>query len=267
MPRPGEALFKKAPVNVTHWSHLRELASLIAIRKSNRTAVSKDHSGGTSKRKRAGSMRMEPSAALIEDPSLQASLQCLIAGLGREPALQEDLMQESLVHLWRVGRDYPGRTRSWYLQSCRYHVQHWLASGRSVDSPKRAQADKRLAINGSDCEAALPEYHTNGEVFEAVSFRDVVSTLARHLKPRERVVLWGLVEGRAVSEIASKFGISRPTVIKYRRTIAALTIKLGAALSNVSSSGLLLGGKRESRDGSPSASAAVDHHDDARQAA
>jgi len=58
---------------------------------------------------------------------------------------------------------------------------------RSLDSPKRAQADKRIVLDENDSEATLPEYHTNGEVFEVVSFRDVVWTLAKHLKPRDRV--------------------------------------------------------------------------------
>jgi RNA polymerase sigma factor (sigma-70 family) len=158
---------------------------------------------------------------------LQESLRRIVARFSGNPVLQEDLIQEGLVHLWKVERYKPGRTRSWYLQSCRFHFQHWLAAGRSLDSPKRAQADKRIVLDENDSEAALPEYHTNGEVFEVVSFRDVVSTLAKHLKPREIIVLCALAEGFSVSEIASRFGISRPTVLKDRRTIAALTISLG----------------------------------------
>ncbi len=172
-------------------------------------------------------MGKESSARFIEDPLLQASLRRIIAGYGGNAALQEDLMQESLVHLWTIECDKPGRTRSWYLQSCQFHVRHWLAAGRSVDSPKRAQAGKRIALDESNSEAAVPEYHTNGELFEAVSFQDVFSTLAKHLERREQQVLCGLAEGLAMGEIASKFGISHPTVLKYRRKIAALTIKLG----------------------------------------
>jgi len=169
----------------------------------------------------------ESAATLVEEPFLQESLRGIIAGVSGNAVLQEDLMQEGLVHLWKVELYKPGQTKSWYLQSCRFHVQNWLAAGRSLDSPKRARPDKRIVLDESDSEAALPEYHTNGEVFEAVSFRDVVSTLAKHLKPREQIVLCGLAEGSSVSEIASRFGISRPTVLKDRRKIAALTIKLG----------------------------------------
>jgi len=172
------------------------------------------------------SVEQEFSPALIEDALLQKSLRQIVARLSKNPVLQQDLMQESLVHLWKVGCDKPGHTKSWYLQSCHFHVRHWLAAGRSLDSPKRAQADKRIALDESDSEVALPEYHTNGEVFEAVSFRDLVSTLAKHLKPREQIVLCSLAEGLSVAEIASRFGISRPTVLKDRRKIAALTISL-----------------------------------------
>src|SRR6266404_5083788 len=167
------------------------------------------------------------SATLLDDSFLQESLRRIIAGVSGNAVLQEDLIQESLIHLWRVERHKPGQTKSWYLQNCRFHVQHWLAAGRSLDSPKRAQPDKRIVLDEDGSEMALPEYHTNGEVFEVVSFRDVVSTLAKHLKPREQIVLCALAEDFSVSEIVSRFGISRPTVLKDRRKIAALTIRLG----------------------------------------
>ena len=86
---------------------------------------------------------------------------------------------------------------------------------------------KRITIDPSGSEAALPEHHTNGELFETVSFRDICSTLAKHLKPREQAVLRGLAEELALGEIAVKSGLSYPTVIKYRRKIAALSVKLG----------------------------------------
>src|SRR5689334_11740759 len=112
--------------------------------------------GGLVKKPRA-------SVTLLDDVLLHESLRHIVAGFSGNPALQEDLIQESLVHLWKVEREKPGQSKSWYLQSCRFHLQHWLASGRSLDSPKRAQADKRIVLEENDSEAALPEYHTNGE--------------------------------------------------------------------------------------------------------
>ena len=135
-------------------------------------------------------------------------------------------MQECLINLWRAERDKPGKTRSWYLQNCRFHLQHCAASGRSLDSPKRASQDKRLNIDGIEEGEVPQQLHTNGEFFETVSFRDVVRTLASHLKPRERVVLHGLADGFRLREIAAQSKLSYPTALTYRRKIAALATKL-----------------------------------------
>ena len=164
---------------------------------------------------------------LIDEPKILELMRQIVGGFTSDPALQADLMQESLFHLWRVEHEKPGRTRSWYLQSCRFHLQHWLALGRSLDSPKRANGNNRVVIDGDGEDPALSEFHTNGELFEAVCFEDVVSTLALHLKPREQVVLGGLSEGLKLGEIVSESGLSFPTVLKYRRNIASLTRKLG----------------------------------------
>jgi hypothetical protein len=128
-----------------------------------------------------------------------------------------------------------GRTRSWYLQNCRFHVQHWLAAGRSLDSHKRARGGNRIALHGTEEDSVLDVYHTNGELFEAVSVRDLVSTLNPLLKPQERTLLPGLAEGWVLREIASQCGISYPTALKYRRRIAALSCRLGAFLPSSSS--------------------------------
>src|SRR5260370_25227996 len=98
-----------------------------------------------------------------------------------------------------------------------------------MDSLKRSGVSNRIAIDGTEEELALHEHHPNGEVFEAVSFGDVVSTLKREIKPRERQVLSGLADGMVLREIASEFGMSYPTVLKYRRKLAALTTRLGIA--------------------------------------
>src|SRR5262249_37067289 len=127
---------------------------------------------------------------------------------------------------WRLEREDPGHTRSWYLQNCRFHIQHCLASGRSLDSPKRAQGNGHLVIDGVDGLSELAEHHTNGELFEIISFRDSVLALAIHLKPKERLVLFGLAEGYPLREIASRHNFSYPSALKYRRRIAALSIKM-----------------------------------------
>src|SRR5712672_385627 len=143
---------------------------------------------------------------LVEDAQMLALLRQIVARFTRYPELQQDLMQECLLHLWKLEGEKPGRTRSWYLQGCRFHLQHCLVSGRSLDSLKRANAVILIDVDGGDEETALHGHHTNGEVFEAVSFADLVSTLRYQIKPRERQVLSGLADGMMLREIASEFG-------------------------------------------------------------
>jgi len=70
-------------------------------------------------------------------------------------------------------------------------------------------------------------YHTNGEIFEVISANDLVSTLADLLKPHESALLGGLADGLVLQDVALKLKLSYPTALKYRRKIAALTVKLG----------------------------------------
>jgi DNA-directed RNA polymerase specialized sigma24 family protein len=168
---------------------------------------------------------------LIEDVRMCSSLRTIVNSITGDPAMQQDMLQECLVCLWRMEAQKPGRTRSWYLQNCRFHVQHWLAAGRSLDSNKRARGEARVSIDTAEGKAAVTGYDTDtdGDVFELISFNDVVATLRRHLRRHERLVLRGLAEGFMLGEVASRAGLSYPTALKYRRKIAALAVKLGIA--------------------------------------
>src|SRR5437867_3763407 len=148
---------------------------------------------------------------LIEDARICQTLRRIVTRVTPDRALQDDLMQECLIRLWRLESEEPGRTRSWYLQNCRFHVQHWLAAGRSLDSPKRANGDLRLTIDGTDEELSVEDYHTNGELLEMVIAHDIVATLACHLKPAESAVLGALADGLVLHDIALKLKASYPT--------------------------------------------------------
>ena len=172
---------------------------------------------------------------LMEDVKVCESLKKIVTRLTADQSLQEDLMQECRIRMWRLENERPGRTRSWYLQNCRFHVQHWLAAGRSVDSPKRANGETRIPIDGVNDDLPADWYHTNGEAYEIISAHDIVATLACRLKPRENAVLGGLAEGRLLRDVATQLDLSYPTALKYRRKIAALSVKLGIALARRSS--------------------------------
>ena len=164
---------------------------------------------------------------LIEDATFCELLRRIVTQFTADRELRDDLMQECLIRIWRLESEEPGRTRSWYLQNCRFHVQHWLDAGRSVDSLKRTNRDNRVTIDSVSDETPVDGYHTNGEFFEGISANDLVSTLAGFLKPNENALLGGLADGLVLQDIALKLKLSYPTALKYRRKIAALTIKLG----------------------------------------
>ena len=167
-------------------------------------------------------------SSLIDDSKTSESLRRIVARITRdEPALEDDAMQECRIRLWRLASEHPGQTKSWYLQSCRFHLQHWLASGRSVDSRKRAHGDKRVTIDSANEQLPVDWYHTNGEIIELVCARDLVLTLASRLEPRERAVLRGLADGLVLREVAVELNLSYPTALRCRRRIAALTSRLG----------------------------------------
>src|SRR5437773_12493883 len=113
------------------------------------------------------------------------SLKKISARVTRDPAMQAELLQESLIHLWRIEHSKPGQTRSWYLQSCCFHLQHWLNSGRSLDSLRRADRERRIGVDGDGEHPALNEYHTDEELFEAICFRDTVSILKGYLSQNQ----------------------------------------------------------------------------------
>lgn len=159
---------------------------------------------------------------LINNASFRDEVRRIVSGFTKNAALQEDLRQEAMIHAWRVETEKPDRTRSWYLQSCRFHLQHWLALGRSVDSLKRVTIEACVLID----EVEFHEYHTNGECFESVSFQDLVLTLSKRLRPAENGVLQGLANGMRLREVAQKLGLSYPTALKYRRRIAELVSRL-----------------------------------------
>jgi DNA-directed RNA polymerase specialized sigma24 family protein len=161
---------------------------------------------------------------LVEQAGILRKLQKIVNRLIADPAMREDLMQEGFIRLWKLEVEQPGRTRSWYLQNCKFHLQHWLELGRSLDSQKRVRADKCVTLDGADDDLLCP---TEDGFFEVVSARDIVSTLSGHLDPCESAVVGGLADGLRLQEIAVKLNLSYPTVLKYRRKIAALTVKLG----------------------------------------
>jgi DNA-directed RNA polymerase specialized sigma24 family protein len=158
--------------------------------------------------------------------ALRESLMQLVNRVTRDAALRQDLMQEALLHLWLIETKRPGQTLSWYLQSCRFHLQHYLASGKSVDSGKRREGKLQFAFDSETGEGVPEQSDSGNSVITSVSARELIFLLSRQLRPQEKAVLDCLADGWGAREIGRKLKISHTMVIRYRRRIATLLKRL-----------------------------------------
>src|SRR5947208_12715438 len=122
---------------------------------------------------------------LVDEPSTREVLRRLIQKLASSPALWDDLLQEALIHLWMIEARRPGQTKSWYLQSCKYHLLHYLASGRSVDSAKRHAGQIPPGRDAEGRDEFFEQVDSGNTVLNWVSARDIISSLSPQLLPRE----------------------------------------------------------------------------------
>jgi len=158
----------------------------------------------------------------VDEPKTKELIGRLVQKLTSNPALWDDLRQEALIHLWLTEAHRPGQTRSWYLQSCKFHLLHYLASGRSVDSIKRRDGQMPYETQLED-QSERPDLADPGAcVLSFVSARELVSLLARRLVPVERAVLDCLADGLGPREIGRRLKISHTMVLKHRSKIASL---------------------------------------------
>src|SRR5258708_38767198 len=103
----------------------------------------------------------ESGAELTAGRSLRDCLERMIRRITDDLELRDDLLQEALLHLWQAQARRPNQTQSWYLQSCKFRLQHYLATGRSVDSAKRRRGRMRSEERrvGKECRSRWSPYH------------------------------------------------------------------------------------------------------------
>jgi RNA polymerase sigma factor (sigma-70 family) len=164
----------------------------------------------------------------IDDRDTRDSLVRMVTGITSNPTLRKDLLQEALIHLWLTEAARPGQTKSWYIQGCKFHLLHYLNSGRSVDSRKR-HFDQMEHVEelGEGMEHEW-ERGADDAVLSWVNARDLYSLLERQLAPVERKVLECLSEGMKAREIGRQLGISHTMVSRHRCKIAELLKRLEA---------------------------------------
>lgn len=146
-----------------------------------------------------------------------------------DAALREDLMQEALIHLWLLEAQRPGQTRSWYLQGCKFHLQHYLTAGRSVDSGKRRSGRVSLPEIAEDQCDLFGQVEPEASVVGVINAREIIFLLSKRLSPQEKSILNCLADGMGAREIAARLKLTHPTIIKYRRKIARLATQLGVS--------------------------------------
>jgi DNA-directed RNA polymerase specialized sigma24 family protein len=157
---------------------------------------------------------------------MREALTRLVRSMTSNSALRDDLLQEAMVHLWLTETRRPGQTQSWYLQGCKFHLQHYLGSGRSVDSAKRNWGRLPFSTGLADAEGYPEQMDSGDTVLTSVNARELILLLSRHLAPQERDVLHCLADGLGPREIGRKLNMSHTMVIKHRRKIAALLTRL-----------------------------------------
>ncbi len=165
----------------------------------------------------------------VDEPRTKELLGRLVQNISSNPTLWDDLRQEALIHLWITEVRRPGQTRSWYLQSCKFHLLHYLASGRSVDSMKRRDGQMPCESQSEEPSDRLELVDPGASVLSFVSARELVSLLARRLLPLEKAVLDCLADGLGPREIGRRLKISHTMVIKHRCKIASLLARLEAS--------------------------------------
>jgi DNA-directed RNA polymerase specialized sigma24 family protein len=172
------------------------------------------------------------------DDQIVKQLRGVAARLTGDLELQKDLLQEMFIHLVRVEADQPGQTLSWYIQSCQFRAGKYLARGRSVDSIKRRENLVPLGQTDDDdifclCLDTADPIDLHSELIT----RDIVDLLVPQLTDVQQQILFLLMHGFGVREIARELRVSHPTIITQRKKIARAASALLADSGCIGSNG------------------------------
>jgi RNA polymerase sigma factor (sigma-70 family) len=174
-----------------------------------------------------------------EHPEDGSTLLRVVATVTSDRCIQEDLLQEAVIHLWQLKSRRPGQSASWYFKSCQLHLLNLLRKGRSIDSLKHRKRRVRLSDpapensgEGDDLNEVIGHSETEESVFAQVSARDILTSLCQWLDPPDRLILDHLAEGLSAREIASRLQLSHTSVIRRQRKIASVAVSLGLVPSS-----------------------------------
>jgi RNA polymerase sigma factor (sigma-70 family) len=177
--------------------------------------------------------RKNTNAMQIDQAEIFSQLKCIVRSVTRDCELFEDLLQEAYMHLWQKLLQSPGQTRSWYLQSCRFHLLHLINAGSSLDAVKRRHARCDVDNEQQALEREIQETGVTNPVFNHVSTNDALEQLFIRLTPLQQEIFILSYTGFGLRETARLIGISHQAVGNHRRIIAEIATQLGlSAQSN-----------------------------------
>ena len=155
-------------------------------------------------------------------------LRGVTAKLTPNEELRKDLLQEMLIQLVKVEVEQPGRTPSWYIKSCEYRARNYLKLGRSVDSLKRSRDLVPLGQSNEDYDGhvfCLVDAVDPVDGHAELAAQEIVELVMPQLTAIQQEILYLLMKGLRIREIARELKVTHPAVIKHRRKIARLASK------------------------------------------
>jgi DNA-directed RNA polymerase specialized sigma24 family protein len=175
---------------------------------------------------------------VTEDHRIVKQLRGIAARLTGDLDLQKDLMQEMFLHLVQVEADRPGQTLSWYLQGCQFRARDYLDRGRSINSIKRGNNLVPLDQGDDDGDGSLgawPEAPDPIDLHNELITRDIVDLLVPQLTVMQQQILFLLMHGFGVCEVAREFRVSHPAIVRHRKGIARAASALLADSAGIGS--------------------------------
>jgi RNA polymerase sigma-70 factor (ECF subfamily) len=139
-----------------------------------------------------------------------------------DPHLQQDLLQEIHIALWRSLAGFGGRCslRTWV-----YRVAHNVAA-RHVERNRRRQSHRLTTLDDIDLASETPD--VDAELDEGRALQKI-NALIQALKPLDRQVIILHLEGLPADEIAEITGISSAHIYtKLTRIRQLLAAQIGA---------------------------------------
>jgi DNA-directed RNA polymerase specialized sigma24 family protein len=209
-----------SPILQTESSAQRAVATFEAPAESSASGLSRPRADELTNREPNG-------AEMIEDTAVRRRLLAIALRLERDGYSCEDLMQEALLHLWLESARRPGQTLSWYVQSCRFHLQHLIASGRSIDSAKRRCGHAGPLDTAEEMEDSIESLSAGDDVVSEVSAHEMFALLANRLQLKQRLVLEWLVDGFGPSDIGRKLNVSHAAIVNFRKKLASMLAGIG----------------------------------------